>query len=250
MILESIISAIGIPQKAWVDQRIPKKLLVDNGAPTATDKRQINDGIEEVRWLATLKPSTIGISAYSDNEREYLELAILSARFRSGAKSTRLTELLHRAIPYPILLIREDGGETALSLAHLRWSLGEAGQTVLESSPLITALDFDNLATSPFLASLCLTDSPRQDLRALYEGWGEAFEAYSAARITGQYQPATDTARAEQRRSALAEHETILREIVSLRAQAAKTKQLARRVELNLQIRALESRLAETMATF
>lgn len=258
MTLESIISAIGIPQQAWVDQRIPKKLLVENGAPTAADKRQINDGIEEIRWLASLKPTTVGIPAYRDAEREYLELAILSATFRLGAKSSRLTELFHRAIPYPILLIRETpevarddaGGEIVLSLAPLRWSQGEAGQTVLESAPQITSLDPESTATSAFLASLSLSAIPRSDLRELYQGWIEAFEAYAAARITGEYQPPTDGARAERRRGALAEHDALLREIASLRAQAAKTKQLARRVELNLQIRALESRLAETMATF
>ena len=262
MSLESIITAIGIPQQAWVDQRIPKKLLVENGAPTAADKRQINDGIEEIRWLASLKPTTIGIPAYLDAEREYLELAIVSTTFRPGAKSSRLTELFHRAIPYPILLIRETpavaGGDTggdatgeiALSLAPLRWSQGEAGQTVLESAPQITSLDPESTVTSAFLASLSLSATPRSDLRALYQAWIEAFEAYAAARITGEYQLAADGARAERRRGALAEHDALLREIASLRAQAAKTTQLARRVELNLQIRSLESRLAETMATF
>ncbi len=34
---------------ARVDQRVPKKLLVENGAPTAADKRSIKDGIEELR---------------------------------------------------------------------------------------------------------------------------------------------------------------------------------------------------------
>jgi len=29
-----------------------QKLVVENGAPTAADKRQINEGIEELLWLA------------------------------------------------------------------------------------------------------------------------------------------------------------------------------------------------------
>ena len=254
MTLESIITAIGIPQKAWVDQRIPKKLLIENGAPTAADKRQINVGIEEIRWLSSLKPTTIGVPAYRDAEREYLELAILSATFRSGAKSARLTELLHRAIPYPILLIREISGDKTgmitLSLASIRWSQGERGQTVLESSPQIITLEPESPATTPFLHSLSLSGISRGDLGGLYQAWIEAFEAYSAARITGEYQQAPDASRAERRRGALVEHEALNREIASLRTQADKTKQLARRVDLNLQIRTLESRLAETMATF
>ena len=48
------------------------------------------------------------------------------------------------------------------------------------------------------------------------------------------------------RRVAPAEHERITREIAGLRARAAKEKQLNRRVDINLQLQQLESRLMET----
>ena len=51
--------------------------------------------------------------------------------------------------PHPV----PPGGLT-LSLAHLRWSQGQSGQTVLDG-PLITAtMGADTGATSAFLASL------------------------------------------------------------------------------------------------
>ena len=74
-----------------MDQRVPKKLLVENGAPTAADKRQINDGIEELVWLAALKPATIGVPVYRDETREYLEIAVLALTLRAGAKAARLS---------------------------------------------------------------------------------------------------------------------------------------------------------------
>jgi len=36
----AIIHALALPEGARVDQRVPKKLLVENGAPTAADKRR------------------------------------------------------------------------------------------------------------------------------------------------------------------------------------------------------------------
>jgi hypothetical protein len=105
MTAESVISALSIPPQARVDQRVAKKLLVENGAATPTDKRWINDGIEELTWIAALKPTTIGVAAYSDSVREYLEIAVLSLILRPDAKTGRLIELVHRAIPYPVLLI-------------------------------------------------------------------------------------------------------------------------------------------------
>lgn len=112
--------------------------------------------------------------------------------------------------------------------------------------PHITAtVDADTSATDAFLASLNVTSQPRQHLHALYQGWIERFEAHAAARLTGSFTPAPDAAAAERRRIALAEHERLTREMTSLRARAGKESQLNRRVELNLQLKQLESRLAE-----
>ena len=250
MTASSVIAALCLPADARVDQRVPKKLVVENGAPTAADKRQINDGIEELHWLAALKPATIGVPIFRDDNREYLEIAVLSLTLRAGAKAPRLTELIHRAIPYPVFLIQSQPGGLVLSLAHLRWSQGQSGQTVLDG-PLITAtVDADTGATNAFLASLHVTSQPRQHLHALYQGWMERFEAHAAARLTGSFTPAPDPAAAERRRTALAEHERLIREMTSLRARAGKETQLNRRVELNLQLKQLESRLAEAATHF
>ena len=241
---DALIEALDLPASSRVDQRVPKKLLLENGAPTASDKRLINDGIEELLWLAALKPTTIGVPEYRDDVREYLEIAVLRLTLRAAAKASRVTELIHRAIPYPVFLIRSQPDGLALSLAHLRWSQGQSEQTVLDG-PLITAtLGAETPATDAFLASLNVTSQPRQHLHALYQGWIERFEAHAAARLTGSFTPAMDAA-AERRRTALAEHEQLTREMTSLRARADRETQLNRRVELNLQLKQLESRLAE-----
>ena len=39
---------VGAPADTRVEQRVPKKLLLEQGAPTSADKRRIQDGIEEV----------------------------------------------------------------------------------------------------------------------------------------------------------------------------------------------------------
>ena len=241
----TIIAALDLPADARVDQRVPKKLLVENGAPTATDTREINDGIEELHWLAALKPATIGVPAYRDDTREYLEIAVLSLITRPGAKAPRLTELIHRAIPYPVFLILTEPTGLVLSLAHLRWSQGQSGQTVLDGLRVTATLESASPATNEFLASLNIARQPRADLHALYQGWLEHFEGYAAARLTGIFTLAEDAASADRRRSGLAEHERLTREIAMLRARAEKESQINRRVELNLQVKALEARLAE-----
>ena len=93
---DALIEALDLPAGSLVNQRVPKKLLLENGAPTAADKRLINDGIEELNWLAALKATTIGVPEYRDDVREYLEIAVLRLNLRAAAKAARLVELVHR----------------------------------------------------------------------------------------------------------------------------------------------------------
>jgi hypothetical protein len=241
-LIAAVLDALALPEQARVDQRVPKKLLLEQGAPTAADKRALQDGIEEVQWVATLKPETIAVPAYRDNVREYLELPILAAILRSNAKSVRLQELIHRAIPYPLVLLTEQDGATIISLAHKRQSLGETGKTVLNGDLLAQAL-VEPLDPS-FITSLKVSGLPSTDLHALYQGLIVRLQALAASCLTGAYSLPQSPAAAAARATALADHEQILREIAGLRAKAAKEKQMNRRVDLNLAIKRLEAELS------
>ena len=77
MSASAIIAALALPPEVRVDERVPKKMLVEQSHPTAADKRQILEGIDELLWLAALKPSNIGVAEFRDPIREYLEIAVL-----------------------------------------------------------------------------------------------------------------------------------------------------------------------------
>jgi len=247
MTAASVIAALALPADTRVDQRVPKKLLVENGAPTAADKRQINDGIEELLWIAALKPGTIGVPEYRDANREVLEIAVLSLALRHEAKATRLVEQIHRAIPYPVFLITAQAGGVSLSLAHKRFSQNEAGRVVVEDAPIVCALDANPLAAE-WLAGLSLAAQPRANLLAVYQGWIACLEAFQAAQITGRLTGSADPAAQEIRRQALADHSRLQHDIASLRAQAVKEKQVNRRVALNLEIKSQEATIAKLIA--
>ena len=76
-----LLAALDLPPVARVDRRVPKTMLYEHGAPTAADKRRISDGIEQLLWVAALKPTT-GVAEYRDEVREYLEIAVLHVTLR------------------------------------------------------------------------------------------------------------------------------------------------------------------------
>ena len=246
-----VINALALPPDARVDQRVPKKLMLEQGAPTAADKRQIQDGIEELLWVAALKPTNIGVSIFRDEVREYLEIAVLTATLRAAAKPTRLIELIHRAIPYPVVLVAAHGNTVSLSLVHKRWSQGEKGKVVIEDVRRTAPFrpDAPMAEEVSFLANLAVSGLPRRNLFALYQGWLDRVAALEAARITGSFVPPDSPDRASALRDGLDTYARLQRDLATLRAQAEKEKQINRRVELNLEIKRLEVKLAATAKT-
>lgn len=249
---QDIILALGLPNSCRVDQRIPKKLLLENGAATTADKRLIVDAIEDIQWVAALKPNTIGVSEYRDTQREYLEIAVLTMILRGTAKPThaaRLAELVHRAVPYPVLLLQVMGQSLTLSLAHKRWAQNEAGKVVLDGNIESASLPDDTLSaaiSSAFTQSLTLTNQPQSTLFGIYQGWIDNIQALLVAKLTGTFEAAVTPEQAAARRQALQDCAQLELEAALLRTQAGKEKQLARQVELNLRLKRVQAQLAAT----
>jgi hypothetical protein len=247
---EDLLDALQLPAAARVERRIPKALLAQHGAPTAADRRAVGTGIEELAWVAALKPTTMGVPAYRDEACEYLEIAVLRITLRGDAKVARLTEIVHRAVPYPLVLVSTLGSTVQLSLAHKRWSLGEAGRVVLDGDIAATAPTgaVSSETAGAFLATLALSRQPQSSLFALYGGWIDAVLSLEAARRTGHFAAVNSLEHSAARREALAECSRLESEMARIRSAATLERQIPRQVELNLELKRLEARRAAALA--
>lgn len=263
---DDVIKALALPERARVNQRVPKKTLAEHGAPTATDRRLLTDGIEELQWIAALKPGTVAIPEYRADGREYLEVAVLSVQVRAthgkASQWLRLAELVHRAVPYPVLLIQtlvpsaaatlDDGPsppavQLALSLANKRAAQNEAGKVVLDGelvrSELMGPDPGDASVAGPLLEAMALDRQPHHDLMALYQGWMDCLTAAEAARLTGNFRLPSGPLAAAAQRDALRACQRLEQEAARLRSLAAKERQIAKRVDLNLALQRLQADL-------
>lgn len=237
----AIIDALELPDTARVDQRIAKKLLIESGGFQAADKRRINESIEDLHWIAAMKPSTIAVPAYHNSVRDYLEISVVVMRLRTPDVGGRVTTLIHRAIPYPVLLVTQGQEALDISVAHKRHAHNEAGRVVIDG-PVIQSQGLPRGELAP-LQSFRLTAQPRTDLFAFYQGWVECVEALQASQIVGPCEVVRGDA-ARVRREALDIHARLTRQLAQLRSQASKEKQVARQVELNLEIKRIEQDLS------
>lgn len=244
-----------------MDQRVPKKMLVENGATTTSDKRLLTEVIEEIQWIAALKPNTVGVPDYRDEERQYLEVAVLSIATRGAhgavdgerltaaampVKTTRLAELVHRAVPYPLVLLLATPQGLFLSMAHKRWAQNKAGKVVLDGEVTTIEVSGDLMPTHPFLQDLAMARQPQMTLMSLYQGWVDYLTALQVARYSGKYRATNNPAEAAARRAALRECQRLEQLIVHLRAQAGKEKQMAKQVDLNLVLKCVQADLSAT----
>ena len=247
MTVDDLIQALGLPESTRLNQRVPKKLLAEQDVATPADRRQIQDGVDEVVWLAALKPHLIGVPAYEDHDRQYLELAVLHLTLKPGTKPGRLVELLHRAVPYPVLLFSSSDAGIGISLAQLRRSQNEAEKTVLDGELLAVTLPTEpnGTALAGFCAAFSLAQQPQADLHALYQGWMDTVAALDIARETGRFQPSLTRAQAADRHQALRQCRELQARLQQLRSQAQKERQVARQVALNQDLRAGQAALQQ-----
>jgi hypothetical protein len=241
MTSQTIFDTLKLPRESIVDQRIAKRLLVENGARTAADKRAIEEGVDEIVWKAVLKSATSGIPAYRDDTREYLEIAVLSLALREGyyikdSRAARVIELIHRAIPYPVFLIARDSNDFEISTASKRWAQNEAGRMVLDKAPFRSSV-VETTWMEEFFVSLAFSRQERRDFSTLYASWQMKLLLNEIAKITGHFPSSIDLSREPELRTTLAEYWRLTGVLEQLRESTRTETQINQRVELNLEIK-------------
>jgi len=253
---DDFLEHLAIPSSCLLDKPVFKKMFSDSGVLDATDKKCLKEDILRVRWLYTLKPSTINIAAYGDDIREYPEVAILHVELSKSSRAARIANFINRSIPYPLiqLFTAEIAGysRVLISLADKRINQADREKWVLEDSVDSGWINFSGQSVPQieFIESLKITALPFADFWRFYQALMERVIAINCAIHSGDFNlevhgnPNQSNGRLEQ-----------LREIEKLDVQKAelanklrKEKQMGRQVELNTKVKKIEDRIAEIVA--
>lgn len=253
---DAFLQHLDIPKSCELNKPVFKKLFLDNGVLDATDKKCLTDDINKVRWLYTLKPSTINIAPYSDQIREYPEVAVLQVELSSPNRVGRIAHFINRSIPYPLVLIftLDTNGKTsvAFSLADKRINQADKEKWVLEDSIHSDWIELggQEKAEDEFLASLKVTDLPFKNFWAFYQALMARVIASNCTVHSGSY--TLDGSRKTEENNRLKS----LRELEKLDVQKTeianklkKERQMGKQVELNTTVKKINDRIAEIKAS-
>ncbi|MGN1321132.1 MAG: DUF4391 domain-containing protein [Methanosphaera sp.] len=178
---------LDFPRECKVDRVIPKKDFYEVGFNTS-DKNIFTNNVKQIKWLYYLKEDNIQIPPYIDEEKDYTELEVLTLTLKKDNKIERICELIHRYIPYPILLIISYHEKIMLSVAHKRNS------KINEEAVTITDMRYTNWIENenPNKFALKLIDNlkfqnlDKKDMYTLYSDIVNKIIQYNGSRYAGE----------------------------------------------------------------
>ena len=243
---EDLVEALRLPHGSALNRRLPKALIIENGANTAADRRLIREQVRRADWVASLKPLNTGLAASPDGVDE---IAVVTVECADGSNIDRLAEIMHRAIPYHMLLIIDEGDHAVMSVAEKRQSLAGSDKTVLELGPVNVELSpADDPGVGEAIAGALAFDSePYTDLGGLYTGWVALAVAIRAYQRTGMFHVVRGTTETRERWQSLQELERLDADISKVENSAKRATQMATQVELNTELQTLRRRRAATL---
>ncbi len=249
--IERFLEKLNIPESCALGKPIFKKLFLENGQLDITDKKTLKDDIDKIRWLYTLKPTTINIAAYQDKEREFLEVAVLQVELASTVRTKRIASFIHKTIPYPLVLIFTHGEQMALSVAEKRINQVDRSKWLVEE---VWLTDWINLkqpttAQNEFMAVCAVKNLSFTNFYAFYEDIKSRVIALNAhAKKYGAHKGSFELGTKERTQTRLQdlkridelEHKT-----AELKAALKKESQFNRKLELNVEIKNHQQAIAD-----
>ncbi|WP_128891738.1 DUF4391 domain-containing protein [Erythrobacter sp. HKB08] len=249
--IETLFASMEIPEACLLDKPVYKKMFLDNAELDQTDKKALSQDADRIRWRYTLKPETINIRPFQDGTHDYPEVAILSIELSSSNRARRIAAFMHRAIPYPLILVFEHEGKLSIAVAEKRINQADKSKMVILDRWQTDWFDPKraNAPISAFLDAIALHRLPGTNFYALYEAFQAQVIQLIASERTGTFAP-VPIEESKVHAEALKEIDGLEREIAELKSNLKREKQMSRKVDLNSKIRsrknailALEARL-------
>ncbi len=229
---------MAIPEKCLLNKPLFKKLFQEHADLDITDKKALKDDIDKIRWVYTLKPSTLNIEPYRDDVREYDEIAIIQIDLTSGARAQRIASFVNKAIPYPVVIVFSFADTIAISVTDKRINQADKSKWVVEDSWMTEWFnpDVPNEAQQKFMQDMTIKSLSFVNFYAFYTDIKNRVIALNSATRSGTYQ-IVSAEKTKDRRESLTKITELEREITELRSALKKETQFNKKLELNVSVK-------------
>ncbi|EIV8504246.1 DUF4391 domain-containing protein [Vibrio diabolicus] len=184
---------LALPDSTYLGTRITKKMILENNDLSSSDKKLVNEVVQSVEWVNTLKRETLNIPTYVTEMVEYTEVAVLKVTLKADdsnlGKLKNTAKLFHTLIPYPVILLIELDGQLAISLADKRINQSDSSKLVIEhyyNSQWFSVVGLKR-NEKDFLNDFTLKNVSSVNYYELYQDFISMLLAVDASYLTGEY---------------------------------------------------------------
>lgn len=184
---------LALPDSTYLGTRITKKMILENNDLSSSDKKLVNEVVQSVEWVNTLKRETLNIPTYVTEMVEYTEVAVLKVTLKADdsnlGKLKNTAKLFHTLIPYPVILMIELDGQLAISLADKRINQSDSSKLVIEhyyNSQWFSVVGLKR-NEKEFLNDFTLKNVSSVNYYELYQDFISMLLALEASYISGSY---------------------------------------------------------------
>ena len=115
-----------------VNSKIFKKHFYDSEKLKTSEKNLIKKNIESLNLITLLKPETIKIPSFKDEQVKYLEIALIEVLLIKEDKKETITEIINKSIQYPIVLFLKYKDKLHISLCEKRMDKIKGDNNIIE----------------------------------------------------------------------------------------------------------------------
>lgn len=252
--MDALNTILQIPERSLVNKKITKAFFKRNFDLTITEKALLDDAaiFQSIEWLACISPSNSNINAYKDEHSIFEEVQIIAVHTSDvdfEKNQQRITDLVQKYIPYPILLCIISSQLIVINACDKKINQNDSAKRAVEKKYSSDAIQLHHPTEQHkgFLQSLAFDELDKTSLKTCYESYIRQIIALQAATVTGVF--TVGTRESTQRRVELLEKiDSLQKEIQLLQNQAINESQLNKRVVLNTRLQEKRKEAAQLIA--
>lgn len=248
--MTDVLTLFALPQATELSQKIAKKHFYDDATVSKAMGARLQEEIEGIWLVRQMTPDNSQLAAVMNDAVEYGEVLFLQIQLKEtispNVSLIPLLEAIHKALPYPLVLVVSASWGQLLSLAEKRINQSDkdSDKLVLQEQHCTPWLTENLTALTDFYASLNFSSIAATELLSYYQGIIERIVQLNLSIKTGQNQFVNA---APVGRETLKQIEALEQEIDKLRQQLGKTVEFNAKVALNMQIKRLNQQLQAVM---
>lgn len=243
---EDYILNFNAPKECIEDSRIPKKLFYEEYDMSSSDKEIFTKEIDKINLEYMFSEDRINIAAYRNDDVECEEIAVIRVFFNKESKYKRVCEIIQRAIPYSIILICECNERILFNVANKRINKNDATKNTVDEMIYTEWIDLkkQNKNERIFLEGFDISKWSYSNLYKFYNSFVNKVEIFNASKYSKNVD-ALNNIDIDYVKKLTDRIYRLNQDITYLKEKIKKETQFNKKMDLNIQIKKLESQKNE-----